>query len=114
MTETRVQIREMRCSPHNLTRHLGLPCGVLRGDPGGWWGSWMDHYKLERVQVQRYDGDKDYIRLVSEPYKVYTDDLRQIVRLCETYGLEVCISGNAEHNSACCRIEISHRGKAAY
>ena len=97
---------QIRFGPTNLKRHLGLPFSYLEDAP--WWGRWMDHYKLVRVRWMDSEpyAIKDYVMLVSEPYAIDNDGMQQVVDLCKKYGLLAHISGNAEHNSGCCRIEI--------
>ena len=90
---------------NNLKKHLGLPFDYLLGRVD-WWGDWMDHYKLERVRREGDGIHEDYVMLVSEPYSISLDGLKQLVTLCEKYGLYTHIAGGAEHNSGCCRIEI--------
>ena len=106
----KVQRTELRFGRSNLKRYLGLSYGYFTSEID-WWGDWMDHYKLVRVTR----GDKghelyeQYVVLVSEPYQVHADDLRQILDMCHKYNLDVVIGGNADHNPGCCRIEIKSK-----
>jgi len=93
--------------PRSLKK-LGLPFSYSLSDLD-WWGDWMDHYKIERVQREGDYIKEDYVELISEPYSIDIDGLKQLTALCDKYGLHTHISGNAEHNSACCRIEIFRR-----
>ena len=69
---------------------------------------WLDHLSFEK----RKDLEESEVEaLISEPYVIGTEDIKEIISFCEEHSLNVTIDGKASHNpGACFRITLWKRG----
>jgi len=99
----------MHATPGNLKRYLGIPTyeesglsriqGYMRGLAGGW----LDHLSMEEQLV----AEDIQVVLISEPYHMGLEDIKEMFRLCEDYNLNVVIDGKSTHNPGrCFRISL--------
>ena len=93
----------MRATPENLKRYLGIPVyeesglSRLQGYKGG---HWLDHLYMERSShLSMQDED---VALISEPYAMGLEDIKEMLRLCEDYNLNVLIDSKSMHNPGRC------------
>jgi len=69
---------------------------------------WLDHLSFEK----RKDLEESEVEaLISEPYAIGLEDIREIISFCEEHSLNVTIDGKSSHNpGACFRITLWKRG----
>ncbi len=98
-----IKVKQLAFGKINLKRYFGFNFNGWDLSSVDWWGYWLDHYYIKSVNR---DGEIT-VYLVSEPYGIGVDDMKQLLNIAEKYNLNVTIGGSAKHNSGCCRIMVS-------
>ena len=90
----------MKATAENLKKWLGIDYLLGRKQ-------WLDHLSFEK----RKDLEESEVEaLISEPYAIGTEDIKEIVKFCEEHSLNVTIDGKSSHNpGACFRITFWKR-----
>lgn len=106
----------MEVSPYNLKRYLGIPRCEEEPDMSllvtYQVGHWLDHLRMVKAHEEVGGFDNKTVMLVSEPYAIGVDDLRDILKLCNDFNLGVIIDGASKWNPGhCSRIMLWRKGE---
>jgi predicted RNA-binding Zn-ribbon protein involved in translation (DUF1610 family) len=97
----RCRLREKKSSEEYMCPKCWTAMSKEIIEAGAKWGivmggslDWLDH--------THFEGE----RFISEPYQISYEGIKEIIELCEKYGLSANIYGKAEHHPDCVRVEV--------
>jgi len=87
----------MQATPANLSKYLGIPLdeeALYSKIQGYQEGNWLDHLSMEQ--------NDEGAALISEPYHMNPESVKEMLRLCEDFNLDFLIDGKSTHNPGRC------------